>query len=177
MEFLKFQTSNPLCVLASAFVTPFPTTFIFEASPSKIRCKSYNHLKYLTTKSWQHCIWPICHMWTLYSSVQSKRSYHNMRQNIVWQGMWLTIIGEIWKHRNGVIFKQSKIDLIEIFSLAQVTVYVWMKHKISSVKFLYNDWCLSSYTCLKYLWYVNCYVFKCARQTSVGSLEKGTKLI
>jgi len=34
--------------------------------------------------------------------------------------MWLAIVEEIWKHRNGVIFKQRKVDPDEIFGLAQV---------------------------------------------------------
>jgi len=38
--------------------------------------------------------------------------------------MWLAIIGEIWNHRNGVIFKQRKVDLIEIFSHARMVAWV-----------------------------------------------------
>jgi len=37
---------------------------------------------------------------------------------LAWRGMWLAIIGEIWYHRNSVIFKQRKVDPIEIFSQA-----------------------------------------------------------
>jgi len=36
--------------------------------------------------------------------------------------MWLAIVGEIWRHRNEVIFKQKKVDTEEIFSFAQVNV-------------------------------------------------------
>jgi len=39
-----------------------------------------------------------------------------------------------------VIFKQNKVDTEEIFSLAQVNVWAWLKHKIPSVKYSYNDW-------------------------------------
>jgi len=53
----------------------------------------------------------------------------NSRQNLAWRGMWLAIIGEIWNHRNEVIFKHKKVDPIEIFSYAQVVAWVWMKHK------------------------------------------------
>jgi len=65
--------------------------------------------------------------------------YLNSRQNLAWWGMWLAIIGEIWNHRNGVIFKQRKVDLIEIFSHARMVAWVWMKHKISVVMFSYSD--------------------------------------
>jgi len=65
--------------------------------------------------------------------------------------MWLAIIRKIWKHRNGVIFNHKKVDPIEIFDQAQVTAWVWMKHKIPTVKSSYSDWYISPYTCLKFL--------------------------
>ena len=75
----------------------------------------------------------------------------NSRQNIIWQGMWLAIVGEIWKHTNGIVFNKRKVDLVEIFALAQVTTWVWMKYKIPSVKFSYSEWYLCPYACLKSL--------------------------
>jgi len=65
--------------------------------------------------------------------------------------MWLNIIGEIWNHRNGVIFKHKKVNPIEIFSHAQVVAWVWMKHKILAVMFSFSDLYLSPHTCLKLL--------------------------
>ena len=106
-------------------------------------------------------VWNMCYKWlglNIVSHVKATINFQhffllnlNKRQNIVWHGMWLAIIGEIWKHMNRVIFKQSKVDPTEIFALAQVMAWVWMKHKIPSVKFSYSDWCLSPYTCLKTL--------------------------
>jgi len=63
----------------------------------------------------------------------------NRRKNLIWRGMWLAIIGEIWKHKNGVIFMHRRVDPIEFFDHAQVLAWVWMKYKISSVKFSYSD--------------------------------------
>jgi len=65
--------------------------------------------------------------------------------------MWLTIVGEIWRHRNEVIFKQKKVDTEEISSLAQVNAWTWLKHKIHSVKFSYSDWYFAPIVCLKSL--------------------------
>jgi len=106
-------------------------------------------------------VWTLRDRWKGLSSMHHNKArdnfqdFHlvnlNSRQNIVWQGMWLAIIGEIWKHRNRVVFKQRKVDSIEIFGLAQVTTWVWMKHKIQSVQFSYSDWYLSPYVCLKSL--------------------------
>jgi len=106
-------------------------------------------------------VWNMCDRWIGVSSVHHVNArdnfqhFHlvnlNRRQNKIWQGMWLAIIGEIWKHRNGVIFKHRKVDPEEIFALAQVTAWVWMKHKSPSVMFSYSDWILSPYVCLKSL--------------------------
>jgi len=47
----------------------------------------------------------------------------NDKQNQIWKGMWVAIVGEIWKHRNGVIFKQGKVDSEEIFCMVQMHAY------------------------------------------------------
>ena len=75
----------------------------------------------------------------------------NNRKKYVWRGMLLAIREEIWKHRNRVIFKQRKVYPDGIFGLAQVIDWVWMKHKIPSVKFSYSDFVLSPFSCLKSL--------------------------
>jgi len=92
-------------------------------------------------------VWNLCDNWLEVSSVhhfKAKENFKhfsiinlNTRQNSIWRGMWLAIVEEIWKHRNGVI---RKVDPDEIFGLTQVTVWVWMKHKIPSVNFSYSDW-------------------------------------
>ena len=104
-------------------------------------------------------VWNMCDSWLGVSNVHHVKArvnfqhFHlfdlNSRQNLAWRGMWLAIIGEIWNHRNGVIFKHRKVDPIEIFSYAQVAAWVWMKHKIPAVKFSYSEWYISPITCLK----------------------------
>ena len=46
MDFWNFGAANPLRELAAAFLAPFPTTFIFYASPSDFPIKSYGRLKF-----------------------------------------------------------------------------------------------------------------------------------
>jgi len=75
-------------------------------------------------------VWNMCYKWlglSTVSHIMVRNNFQhfnivnlNRQQNLVWKGMWLAIIGEIWKQRNGVIFKQYKVDPIEIFGLAQV---------------------------------------------------------
>jgi len=51
MEFRNFRRPNRLRLLAKSFVTPFQTTFIFEASQSELSIKSYGRLKFFRPKS------------------------------------------------------------------------------------------------------------------------------
>jgi len=79
-------------------------------------------------------VWNMCDRWLGVSTVHHVKAkanfqhFHlydlNSRQNLVWKGMWLAIIGEIWKHRNGVIFNHRKVDPREIFDQAQVAAWV-----------------------------------------------------
>jgi len=106
-------------------------------------------------------VWKMCDSWIGVSSVHHNQArihfqhFHmsslNTRQNTMWKGMWLAIVGKIWRHRNEVIFKQKKVDTEEIFSLAQVNAWAWLKHKIPFVKFSYNDWYFAPIVCLKSL--------------------------
>jgi len=106
-------------------------------------------------------VWNMCDRWLGVSTVHHVKAksnfqhFHlydlNSRQNLVWKGMWLAIIGEIWKHRNGIIFNHRKVDPREIFDQAQVAAWVWMKHKIPAMTFSYSDWYLSPHTCLKFM--------------------------
>lgn len=34
----------------------------------------------------------------------------NVKQNLVWKGVWTTIVWSIWDQRNRIVFKQGKID-------------------------------------------------------------------
>jgi len=57
----------------------------------------------------------------------------------MWRDIWVAIVGEIWKHKNEAIFKQRKVHPEEIFGIAHVTTWPWMKHKIPTVKFSYSE--------------------------------------
>jgi len=38
----------------------------------------------------------------------------------VWKVLWVAVIWKVWKHINKAIFRQGKMDDVEIFSLAQL---------------------------------------------------------
>jgi len=118
--------------------------------------ESASHLFFSCTMSQK--VWKMCDSWIRVSSVhhnQARIHFHmsslNTRQNTMWKGMGLAIVGKLWRHRNEVIFKQKKVDTEEIFSLAQVNAWAWLKHKIPSVKFSYSDWNFAPIVCLKSL--------------------------
>jgi len=60
-------------------------------------------------------VWKMCDSWIGVSSMHHNQAtihfkhFHmsnlNTRQNTMWEGMWLAIVGEIWRDNNGVIFK------------------------------------------------------------------------
>jgi len=69
--------------------------------------------------------------------------------NRVWKGMWMTIVTKIWNHRNKIVFKEGVVDVVEVFSLAQLKVWSWVKHKMSRMRFSYSNWYFSPVKCLE----------------------------
>jgi len=51
----------------------------------------------------------------------------------------VTIVSEIWNQRNNVIFKGRVVDYEEIFTLAQLKSWLWLKHKSLGTSFSYSD--------------------------------------
>jgi len=69
--------------------------------------------------------------------------------NRSWGCMWTVVVGEIWKQRNLIIFKNGRVDSSEIFSLAQLKAWSWLSSKESLVDFSYAQWCMEPKECLK----------------------------
>jgi len=51
----------------------------------------------------------------------------------------MTIVLKIWNHRNKVVFNRGVVDVVEIFSLAQLKGWLWIKHKLSRITLSYSD--------------------------------------
>ena len=43
--------------------------------------------------------------------------------NVVWESVWIAVIGEIWRHRNKHFFKRGMVDHFKIFFLIQLKVW------------------------------------------------------
>jgi len=99
-------------------------------------------------------VWNMCLSWMGISSVNHNELICHFEQfsciclnqegNRLWKSLW--VVWCIWKHRNRVIFNQVKVDAEEIFIMAQVQSWVWMKHKERKVNFSFSDWILSPLT-------------------------------
>jgi len=44
-----------------------------------------------------------------------------------------------WNHRNDIVFKNAKVDVEEIFYMAQLRVWVWLKCKSLNMNFSYTS--------------------------------------
>jgi len=65
--------------------------------------------------------------------------------------MWVTIVTELWNHKNKVVFNRRIIDAKEIFTLMQLKDLFWMKHKFKENTFSYSDWYFSPIKCMESL--------------------------
>ena len=103
-------------------------------------------------------VWNMCFSWLGISSVNHNVLTNHLEQfysicfnkegNRLWKSLWVSIVWSIWKHRNRVTFIQAKVDAEEIFTMAQVQSWVWMKHKDKKVTFSFSYWILSPLTCI-----------------------------
>jgi len=105
-------------------------------------------------------VWNLCNRWVGVLSVQHNQEenfqqFHliefNYKGNIIWKGVWMAIMLSIWKHRNNLVFRNAKSDAEEIFSIAQLRAWVWLKHKNTKVSFSSSDWCLCPLHCIRSL--------------------------
>jgi len=67
----------------------------------------------------------------------------------IWGCVWITVVGELWNHKNKSIFRNGMIDHIEIFTMAQLKVWSWIKFEARGVSFSYSNWCLESLVCMR----------------------------
>jgi len=75
--------------------------------------------------------------------------YGSLKQNLVWKGMWAAIVWCIWDQRNHIAFRQGKVDAEEIFQMAQLKTWLWMKHRMNVFNYSFSDWHLNPLICIK----------------------------
>jgi len=101
-------------------------------------------------------VWVQCFSWLGVSSVVLIDPFTHFMQfckarksiNSVMGSVWISVVSEIWCHRNKVIFKGGVVDHYEIFTLDQLKAWFWVTSKILSACFFFSDWCLTLLSCL-----------------------------
>jgi len=104
-------------------------------------------------------VWNWCFRWIGIMSVQQKilkdhfESFYLMqmsyKQNFVWKGVWTAIVWSIWDQRNRTIFKQDSVDTEEIFHMAQLKTWLWLRYRMKSFNYSFSDWLLNPILCIK----------------------------
>jgi len=63
--------------------------------------------------------------------------------------IWITVVNEVWKHKNMVIFKGGVVDVRQAFALVQLKAWSWITSKSQSAHFSFSDWCIDPLVCMK----------------------------
>ena len=104
-------------------------------------------------------VWTLCFKWIGVQFVQHKDllihfenfslPQLNCKQNLLWKGVWATIMRCIWEHRNSNVFKQGVVDVEEIFQMVQLKMWQWLKHMSQSFNYSFADWILNPLICCR----------------------------
>jgi len=125
------------------------------------------HLRKKAEESVQHVfvsceveqkVWDNCDRWIGISSVRQHTIVNhyqnfyllccNKKANVVWKGVWVAVVWEIWYHRNRIVFKNGVVDDVEIFTLAQLKAWSWAKFRWLRVNYSVSDWLICPQICL-----------------------------
>jgi len=68
--------------------------------------------------------------------------------NEVWNTIWAGVVGEIWIHRNSIIFNRGVADASEVCSLMQGKVWSWISTKSRDASVSFSSWCLEPLVCM-----------------------------
>jgi len=63
--------------------------------------------------------------------------------------MWVGVVGEIWNHRNFIVFNRGVADALEVCALMQANVWSWISTKSRSASFPFSNWCLEPLECMR----------------------------
>jgi len=50
-----------------------------------------------------------------------------------------------------VFLKNDRFDQVEVFTITQMKVWLWMLAKEHVIDFSYSDWCLEPLKCMRYI--------------------------
>ena len=118
--------------------------------------ESCQHLFVECKHAWR--VWNMCFRWISILVVQHNDiathfvgfslTNGSRKQNMVWRGVWTTIVRSLGEHRNVVVFNEGVVDEEEVFHKAQLKSWLWLKHKGHNFCYLFSDWMLNPWTCI-----------------------------
>jgi len=104
-------------------------------------------------------VWSLCFRWIGIVFVQHKDILTHFegfylpqlsnRKNLLWKGVWATIVTCIWEQRNSIVFNQGVVDVEEIFQMVQLKAWLWLKHRGHSFSYSFADWMLNPLICIR----------------------------
>jgi len=118
--------------------------------------ESNQHLFIECKHAWR--VWSLCFKWIGIVCAQHNdikahfESFNlcqaNLKQNLIWKGVWAAIVRCLWDHRNSVMFQQGVVDEEEVLQKAQIKSWLWLKHKGNNFSYSLTDWVLNPIICL-----------------------------
>ena len=97
----------------------------------RVEVESNNHLFFECIFAW--LVWSRCFAWLGVQFVSHNDPLLNFSQfrlcnasalaNEMWGVIWTTVVSELWKHRNNVIFNGGVVDGLEVVVLVQVKAW------------------------------------------------------
>jgi len=119
--------------------------------------ETYRHLFFDCSFAWK--VWSFYFRWLGVSFVSHNDPLSNFAQfrmntcsesiNDLWSTIWVGVVGEIWLHKNSIIFKSSVADVSEVCTLMQVKVWSWISVKLGSASVPFSCWCLEPLECMR----------------------------
>ena len=116
-----------------------------------------SHLFCTCKVAWR--VWEMCSEWvgtTFVGHRDPKDHFLSFRMSGVTESVnqvsgcvWLAVVGELWNHRNKKVFRNGRVDHIEIFAMSQVKAWSWVASKVQGVCFSFSDWCLEPMVCMR----------------------------
>ena len=119
--------------------------------------ESYHHLFFDSSFVWR--VWFFCFKWLgvsfvshidpLLNFAKFRMSLSSESINDVWSTIWVGVVGEIWIHRNSIIFNRGAADASEVCARMQAKVWSWITVKSRSTSFPFSSWCLDPLECMR----------------------------
>jgi len=94
-------------------------------------------------------IWQLCDKWVGIQNVHHNEAHSHWsgfelaglgsKRNDVWRMVWMSIIWNTWKHKNEVIFRNRKCDVLEVLAVTQVNTWAFIASKYGKSRISFSN--------------------------------------